>query len=171
MRQRTLRFTAVVAVIVALALAIVLVNPIHLNILGGRLDRTGDGPFGLTLGLDLRGGSHLVYEADAAGVTDEDMDGAVKNIERRINAFGVSEPLVQRLGGERIVIQLPGVRDIEEAKRLIGKTAQLEVKERTCLDAACTPYPDQDKEIGLTGDDLARASPGVESTKGTPIVN
>jgi preprotein translocase subunit SecD len=51
-------------------------------------------------------------------------------IERRINAYGVSEAPVQRLGTDRIAVQLPGVRDIAEARALIGKTAQLDFQRR-----------------------------------------
>lgn len=87
-------------------------------------------------GLDLVGGTELVYEADTSKV--EDVAGAMASlkevIERRVNIFGVSEPLVQTesagiISGhqsERLIVELPGVSDIEEAKRLIGKTPILE---------------------------------------------
>lgn len=86
---------------------------------------------GQPLGLDLKGGTHLVYEAvDPENVTAQQMAGVAKIIERRINAFGVSEPIVQQLGEDRLLVQLPGVTDIEQAKRLIGSTAVLEFREQ-----------------------------------------
>jgi preprotein translocase subunit SecD len=101
------------------------------------LDRgSDDTPLGLSLGLDLQGGTHLVYRADDPQVSDEQMEGIANVIERRINAFGVSEPLIQLKGENEIVIQLPGVSDIEEAKALIGGTAQLDFRE--CIDPNAT---------------------------------
>ncbi len=88
------------------------------------------------LGLDLQGGTHLVYEYDLSQTPPERIDQAVvgvrKVIEKRINAFGVSEATIQtdKSGGEhRIIIELPGVKDIHQALDLIGKTAQLEFME------------------------------------------
>ena len=89
---------------------------------------------GLTLGLDLKGGSHLVYEADLSqkdpSQSDDDaMRGVLGKIERRVNAYGVTEPIIQRQGHDRILVQLPGVRDIDEAIKLIGQTAELDFRE------------------------------------------
>jgi preprotein translocase subunit SecD len=88
---------------------------------------------GMTLGLDLQGGTHLVLEADLSDVNAQERDsaveGAVKILERRINAFGVAEPIIFQQGADRIVVQLPGVRDIARAKDLIGRTAQLSFRE------------------------------------------
>lgn len=89
---------------------------------------------GLTLGLDLRGGSHLVYKADLSqkdpSQSDDDaMAGVLDKIERRINAYGVTEPIIQRQGHDRILVQLPGVKDIDEAISLVGQTAQLDFRE------------------------------------------
>ena len=128
-----------------------------------------DGPLGLTLGLDLQGGVQLIYEAVEEGVTASQMEGVKEKIERRTNAFGVTEPTIQLLGENRILIQLPGVEDVEEAKRLIGSTGKLEFKERICNNAACTEYSDQD--IGLTGELLSRAYAGTHQSTGRPIVN
>ena len=84
------------------------------------------------LGLDLSGGSHLVFEADISGVVPQDRDaaheGAREIVERRVNLFGVSEPLVQtsRVGESyRIIVELPGITDVTNAVSLIGQTAQL----------------------------------------------
>ena len=96
---------------------------------GERLGRRG-----LTLGLDLKGGSHLVYEADLSqkdpSQSDDDaMRGVLGKIERRVNAYGFTEPIIQRQGHDRILVQLPGVRDIDEAIKLIGQTAELDFRE------------------------------------------
>lgn len=93
----------------------------------------------LNLGLDLRGGSHLVLELQTqkmelgqgesrqVAVTDA-LDRAIEIIRNRIDQFGVAEPLIARQGEKWIVVQLPGVKDPERAKQLIGKTALLEFR-------------------------------------------
>ena len=89
---------------------------------------------GLRLGLDLQGGTSLVMEGDLAKVElkerDRAMDGVVQIIDRRINAYGVAEASIQKQGTNRILVQLPGVRNVQEAIRLIGKTAQLDFREQ-----------------------------------------
>lgn len=129
--RRQLITLLLVAVVFALSLAALLVYRLDLpSPAGGRILRDG-----LKLGLDLKGGTHLVLEADFSrigpGEQPEDaMAGVVDVIQRRINAFGVAEPIIQRQpGGNRVIVQLPGVRDVNEAVRLIGQTAQLEFKE------------------------------------------
>ncbi len=99
--------------------------------------RTGDNPLGLKLGLDLQGGSHLVYEAaltDASGEriqpTAEQMSSLRQIIERRANQTGLGEPIIQTLGEDRLLVQLPGVDDPARAKAIIGETARLEFKHR-----------------------------------------
>lgn len=85
------------------------------------------------LGLDLLGGTHLVYEADLSGIEDkgEAMEGLRDVIERRVNLFGVAEPIIQTQevrGSNRLVVDLPGVKDVTEAIKMIGKTPYLEFK-------------------------------------------
>lgn len=88
------------------------------------------------LGLDLAGGAHLVYEADLAQISSVDRDTAMEGvrdvIERRVNLFGVAEPVVQtaRTGDTwRLVVELAGVKDVKEAIAQIGETPVLEFKE------------------------------------------
>lgn len=85
------------------------------------------------LGLDLQGGTHLVYEADLSKIAEADQAAALEGvrdvIERRVNAFGVSEPLVTISGSNRIVVDLAGVLDVAEAIKQIGETPILEFKE------------------------------------------
>jgi protein-export membrane protein SecD len=87
-------------------------------------------------GLDLQGGIHLEYKADVSQVPEDKVAAALSAaeavIERRVNAFGVGEPLVQlsRSGAERrIIVELPGIKDIEQAKKMIKETPFLEFRE------------------------------------------
>ncbi|MFC1650100.1 protein translocase subunit SecD [Candidatus Latescibacterota bacterium] len=86
----------------------------------------------LNLGLDLQGGIHLVMEVDTAGMDGDESADAVNKamlvIANRVDQFGLAEPVVQRQGANRIIIELPGMRDVERAKNLIGQTARLEFK-------------------------------------------
>lgn len=100
------------------------------------LDRDVGGREGLRLGLDLAGGSYLVYQADVTDVPPGDrrevMEGVKQVILRRIDALGITEPVVQVQESEgeyNVAIQLPGVADIEEAKRMVGLFAVLEFRE------------------------------------------
>ena len=93
-----------------------------------------DVPF--KLGLDLRGGTHLVYEGDLSKIKGEDykssMQGLRDVIERRINLFGVQEPMVQvqeTTGHYRLIVELAGVQDPGQAIKMIGETPYLEFKE------------------------------------------
>ena len=87
----------------------------------------------MRLGLDLQGGIHMVYQADLSslepGTESEAIDGAIAVIEQRINILGVTEPVIQRQGADRILVELPGISEAEKAKRLIGQTALLEFRE------------------------------------------
>ncbi|MEI6379032.1 MAG: protein translocase subunit SecD [Candidatus Falkowbacteria bacterium] len=104
---------------------------------GLKLPLVKDVPF--KLGLDLMGGSQLTYKADISKVATADVASAVEGardvIERRVNADGVSEPLVQvnrAANGEyRILVELPGVKDISSAIKKIGETPLLEFKEQS----------------------------------------
>ncbi|TES92928.1 MAG: protein translocase subunit SecD [Candidatus Cloacimonadota bacterium] len=84
------------------------------------------------LGLDLKGGMHLVLEVDKSKLSDEEKKGATERaleiIRNRIDQFGVSEPTIEKQGTDRILIQLPGVVDRNRAKDIIGKTALLEFR-------------------------------------------
>lgn len=80
------------------------------------------------LGLDLRGGTQIVLEAQATpdqSLTDETLVRTLEVLRRRVDQLGVAEPSLQRSGSERIIVELPGVTDPEEALEVIGRTAQL----------------------------------------------
>ncbi len=123
MTRRTALTLGVILALFVLALLVVL--PIDQGVLGKK---------GLHLGLDLVGGSHLVYQAQfPEGATGEEkarsMDRALITIQRRIDKYGVTEPIIQEQEGERILVQLPGFTDIEEAKKLVEQTGFLEFRE------------------------------------------
>jgi preprotein translocase subunit SecD len=138
---------------------------IHLKLGDWTFDRQG-----ARLGLDLLGGTNIVLQADLSKVPERDradrMKGLIKVIDRRINAYGVAEPVIQQQGSNRVSVQLPGVKNVQEAVNLIGQTAQLEFFERT-VDANGNVV---DKPTGLTGADLKRAWVGQQQTTLQPIV-
>ncbi len=110
------------------------------------------------LGLDLQGGSELVFQADLTSIVPGEEKNAVEGvrdvIERRINFFGVSEPVVQTSkSGEnwRVIVQLPGVKDVNEAIKLIGETPILEFKE-----ASNEPPPAVDPALEAGQEALAK---------------
>ena len=132
--RRNARVLVVIALIILVCAATLGIKEIEYN----QFVRGGDTPLGLSLGLDLQGGSHLVYEAalrdsetgELMEVTDDQMQSLVRTIERRINSSGLGEPIIQILGNDRLLVQLPGIRDPGRAKTLIGETARLEFKHR-----------------------------------------
>jgi preprotein translocase subunit SecD len=113
-----------IIIAIIFVLAILVVVPLDRGVLGGK---------GVHLGLDLKGGTHLVYRADFSsiepGTEAEALSGAIAVIEKRVDALGVSEPVIQKLGEDRIVVELAGISEIEKAKNLIGQTALLEFGE------------------------------------------
>ncbi len=145
-----------------------------------------------SLGLDLQGGSHLVYQANVDSIPAADRDGALAAardvVERRVNAFGVSEPIVQvnksLTGQYRIIAELAGIKDVKEAIKMIGETPILEFKEQdpTGLTAAATATSSSAtstninvggnwKNTALTGKYLKRASVQFNPNDGSPEVN
>ena len=111
-----------------------------------------------TLGLDLMGGSRLTLEAQTtetlAKITSEVMGRLKFAIENRINKLGVAETVVQQSGEKRLIVEIPNVSDLTEAKKFIGDTAELEFKKEAGLDA----NGDMKWEsTGLTGKDLTKS--------------
>lgn len=116
--------------------------------------------FPFRLGLDLSGGSHLIYKADVSGVKSGEvsvsMDALRDVIERRVNLFGVSEPIVQVQNSgfvsganEKLIVDLPGVTDVEKATAMIGQTPLLEFKIEGPKDAPKTVKVGKDGKIDL----------------------
>jgi protein-export membrane protein SecD len=142
------------------------------------------------LGLDLSGGTLLTYQADVSGVAEPEIESAMTTlrdvIERRVNLFGVSEPLVQvergsalGAGGRewRLIVELPGVTDIDEAVRQIGQTPLLEFKLRTAVPPAfdengfLSNVGEVYVDTGLTGRFVERAQVQIGQGGGTGLSN
>jgi len=137
--------------------------------------------FRTQFGLDLKGGSHLVFEADTTKTKPEDLTDALNSardiIEKRVNYFGVSEPVIYTLkSGKkyRIIVDLPGITKVEEAVKLIGQTAQLNFTEEASEEAKiATPssvYSRLTKMTGLTGRHVKKATVSFDSQTGKPQV-
>ncbi len=156
------------------------INPLNIDWEVGSLKIKKE--FKTHLGLDLKGGSHLVFEADTSKLKKEDLrdalDSARDIIEKRVNFFGVSEPTVQTVksgSNYRIVVDLPGISNTDEAIKLIGRTAQLEfTEEDTSIDpkiATQTPlFALVTKKTGLTGRHITKASVTFDNQTGKPQV-
>ena len=157
----------------------------------------------INLGLDLQGGMHLILQAKSPNdqpLTRESVLGSIEVIRNRIDSLGLTEPSIRIKGKDQISIELPGIKNPEEAKEMIGDTALLEfalaewappgienlTKENQEIligkngklaflddtDSQNQPIrrPIILKEIALTGGDLNQASPGTDQF-GKPIVN
>ena len=112
-------------------------------------------------GLDLQGGTHVVLEAvdtAQAQVNDDAMNRVVAIMEKRVNSLGLTEPIIQREGERRVIIELPGIKDPDAAIRTIGKTAMLE-------------FRDEEGNTVLTGTDLKDAQASTNPQTGQNVVN
>ena len=146
MNRRNLIILALIIILAALSLAEVLIkNAPSMQDVG-----PGNNTLGMRLGLDLSGGTHLVYEADLSQIgnetSSEAMQGAIDIINKRVDAYGVTEPVIQKQGTNRISVQLPGIRDIDTAVNLIGQTAQLDFRELT-YDSTGNPVKDENGNL------------------------
>jgi preprotein translocase subunit SecD len=134
-------------------------------------------------GLDLLGGAHLVYEADMGKIAAKDRDNALEGvktvIDRRINALGVSEPTIQTTSGinnYKILVELPGVTNIDEALNMIGQTAQLEFREgiegKSLKEGQLASVNIDDwKDIGLNGSLFKKATSQVSQSTYEPEIS
>ncbi len=135
--------------------------------------------YDLKLGLDLAGGSQLIFEADMSKISADKKQTAIEGvrdvIERRVNLFGVSEPTVQTSefdGKSRVIVDLPGVKDTQEAVNLIGKTAQLAFEEiQTIPDPKGATPSSILVPTDLTGADLESAQVSFDSQTGKPAIS
>lgn len=150
------------------------------------------------LGLDLSGGTHLVYQADISKLAPADIKDSMSSlrdvVERRVNTFGVSEPLVQTEQGAalsskesayKLIVELPGITDVDEAVRSIGATPSLDFRlvtadEMRSYQASSTSFSSTTeqqaaymalfKTTGLTGRMVAKASLEFNTTTNQPVV-
>lgn len=154
-----------------------------------KLPHVPERPF--TLGLDLLGGAHLLYEADFSAISDgvdkaAAMQGVRDVVERRVNFYGVAEPVVQISGENRLIVEIAGVKDVSDAIKLIGETPFLEFKEQGQeVDKDGVPIQDmvyqngqlvpapygQWKPTGLSGKQLTRATLTFDSQTRRPQVS
>lgn len=135
--------------------------------------------FTTKLGLDLKGGSSLIFEANTAKVKKEDLNDSLNSardvIERRINFFGVTEPQIQTIktGNKyRLSVDLPGINNYEEAIKLIGQTAQLTFRELPDGKIATTTpiFVQLTKDTGLSGIHILKSTVEFNSQDGKPEV-
>ncbi len=136
------------------ALAMLVVIPVDKGVLGQK---------GLRLGLDLQGGIHLVYEADLSQVEPGEesgiIDGVIDVLTNRINPLGVTEPVIQKLGENRIAVQLPGLNMTDKEKERLSRTAILEFGELAA-----------DEEEAKWENELGRWKPAAADIDGTEVV-
>jgi protein-export membrane protein SecD len=141
------------------------------------LDRLKEGT--IQLGLDLQGGMHLVLELDQTerSFTGEEqtdaIDRALEIIRNRVDQFGVSEPLIQKVGDERIIVELPGIQDEDRAKALVQQAAYLEfqlvidgqdaIDQIRAVDAALAGREIQAETAGAVSDTTAPAASEADS--------
>ncbi len=180
MRQKYKLLLALLGILILAAAAAWMVYPkggskINLRKIGIPFERE----YSLHLGLDLQGGSHLVYQADFKDVDEasrrEALEAIRGTIERRVNSFGVSEPLVQVEGQDKIIIELPGIKDINDAIKQIGQTPLLEFKTESTEPAAATVNENGEVTVdpasqfvstGLSGKQLKKATADIQQSGG-----
>jgi preprotein translocase subunit SecD len=136
------------------------------------------------LGLDLQGGLRVVYQALPAGgksPTAADLNTIKDIVERRVNATGVSEPIVQTQGNDRIVVEIPGVSDPDSIRKLVGSTGRLDFvplpTDRFGTNTAPgpesavqgQPLPSPAPSPLFSGDQVGSANPGTDSTGGRAV--
>ncbi len=119
---------------------------------------------GIPLGLDIRGGVNLVLQAepgpDQAKITKDDMDRAKVIVEKRVNAMGIAEPIIQvDYDKKRLLLDLAGLKDIDEARRLLSTTAKLTFRD-----------PNDETKVVLTGSDLKDAR-AAQDSRGRYVVD
>jgi preprotein translocase subunit SecD len=135
----------------------------------------------LKYGLDLAGGASLIYDIDTTSTSKENLASAMEslksNIERRVNLFGISEANVKlssAAGKNRLTIELPGIEDVNQAIKLIGRTAQLSFKgENTKVTEATTSASFAEAfsfDTGINGSHLIRSVVQINPNNSEPEV-
>ena len=120
------------------------------------------------LGLDLVGGSRLVLEAQPTnGIVTQDMMSSLHfAIENRVNKLGVSETIVQRSGDKRLIVEIPDITDLNQAKAYLGETAELDFRKPVMKETGVEWEP-----TGLTGKDLQKALISTNAQNGQWVVD
>ncbi len=188
MRNNTITLI-IILILVALALYVVLPLPHPEWMARSEFSGGGTNLMGLKLGLDLQGGTQVMLEADLAEgqtLAAGSIDTAKTIVENRVNGLGVAEAIVQKQGDNRLIAELPGVRNADQAIETIRSTGQLEFvdpqgtqlaqgmiinttnrpdaaaraqasTDANAQDSALTPFPDQVFQTVMTGDVLQRS--------------
>lgn len=174
--RRPRRGLVLLAILFALSVAALAVPRVDINTPIWGLDR-GDEEniLGLSLGLDLKGGSHLVYKAtkeDGSAADAEDLEGVRKILEKRVSSFGLAEPTIQLLGNpaDRVLVQLPGLSGATIAVDFDGNTVFAEELE-AFLQSAAIGHPEtkvsiDDNQLLARMDELR---PALRATDGSVI--
>ncbi|MBI5123284.1 protein translocase subunit SecD [Candidatus Roizmanbacteria bacterium] len=174
------------------------IGSIHQKFSGIKLDKILHRNLSFHRGLDLEGGTSVTLKADMSGIPqaqrDSALDSAKTVIERRVNLFGVSEPVVQtaKINKDyRVIVEIPGITDVNEAVKLVGKTAKLTFWEGSASPAAALNTNEalkaaielnkplgiiqllgtDAKQTNLTGGDLKLAAVTFDSQTGKPQVS
>ncbi len=137
--------------LVAVVLAVALLAGLSYNPIKERIN----------LGLDLRGGLHVVMEAQekpGKKITQDTIQKSIGILRQRVDQLGVTEPIIQGEGTSRVIVELPGVDDPDAAADFIGQTAELEFK-------------DEDGNVILSGENLKEAKAELDSQSGEPQVS
>ena len=148
-----------------------------------------NGQIAFRRGLDIEGGTSMTFRADMAGIPQGQQTDALKSakdtIERRINLFGVSEPIVQTStltnGESRIIVELPGVSDLNQARSIVGTTAQLSFWEQgasgsakiatsSALPLGITQVLTNPVKTNLSGNDIQSTNVTFDTNTGKPQV-
>ncbi len=165
-------------IILALVAGYMVVSRGHVDLRKIKIQYTKNFP--IKLGLDLQGGSHLVYKANFKDVAQGDQPEALRavrdTVERRVNSFGVAEPQVIVEGQDKIIVELPGIKDVNEAINQIGQTPFLEFRTQSGktpeakVDASGAVSIDPTAgwdPTGLSGKQLKRATADIQQGRAT----
>lgn len=131
----------------------------------------------INLGLDLKGGAHILLQAkgtESSPLTDDSLDRLLAVLRNRVDQYGVTEPVIQREGSDRVIVDLPGVEDPEAAMELIGKTALLEFRRVAEATYPVPPGPERqnygsDEEYERALDRWNEAKAEIENMKDTML--
>ena len=200
MRHKTARVFLLITLLTVVSLYIALPKQIFLNFkfFGRQIEREVDLPpfdvtilgkriqkdFELKKGLDIQGGMEVVLRADMSEIADEDQDTAIESarevILRRVDLFGINEPTVttaKTANEYRLLVDLPGVSDPNQALQLVGTTAQLDFRlqdpELATAEATSSAiaFFNQFEMTGLTGKQLKRALVDFDPQTNEPIIS
>ncbi|MBP9819231.1 protein translocase subunit SecD [Candidatus Woesebacteria bacterium] len=184
-------FWIVVSTVIAGAIALPPVVPVNFTLWGREISTVIGSPrldfsllgrrftreFSIRQGLDIQGGMQVVLQADMSSLPAEDrlvaLESAREVILRRVDLFGIAEPLVQTSVADeqyRLLVELPGLTEPEQALQLVGQTAQLEFALLTGADEATSSAGVSLLPTGLTGSQLKRSLVQFDQTTSEPIV-